>query len=145
MNHAILPMIMVVCTMSLTLISQSKVAPVLCLLKKRGKLHVNVQQIDATEWLHTLWPMKFCPKAVLQMVRFSLIAKLTLTTVGLLESKSFEKHKMRGHNQLQLHARKISMTYTLNSDTIPRPSPMPPLKPLVFKSLVHSNHVKIVL
>ena len=27
---------------------------------KKGKLHV--QQVDGTKWVHTLWPVKFCPK-----------------------------------------------------------------------------------
>ena len=30
---------------------------------KKGKLHVNVCQVNGTEQVHTLWPMKFCPKA----------------------------------------------------------------------------------
>ena len=30
---------------------------------KKGKLYVNVQQVNGTEWFHMLWPMKFCPKA----------------------------------------------------------------------------------
>ena len=30
---------------------------------KKEKLCVNVQQVDGTEWVHTLWSVKFCPKA----------------------------------------------------------------------------------
>ena len=30
---------------------------------KRGKLQINVQQVDGTEQVHTLWPMKFFPNA----------------------------------------------------------------------------------
>ena len=30
---------------------------------KKGKLHVNVHQVDGTEQVHTLWPVKFCFKA----------------------------------------------------------------------------------
>ena len=30
---------------------------------KKGKLCVNVQQVDGTEWVHTIWPVKICPKA----------------------------------------------------------------------------------
>ena len=30
---------------------------------KKGKLCINIQQVDGTEWVHTLWPEKFCPKA----------------------------------------------------------------------------------
>ena len=30
---------------------------------KKGKLHVNVGQVDCTEWLHILWPMKYYAKA----------------------------------------------------------------------------------
>ena len=30
---------------------------------KKGKLQVKVCQVDGTEWVHTLWPVKFCPKA----------------------------------------------------------------------------------
>ena len=28
---------------------------------KNGKLHVNVRQVDGTEWVHSLWQVKFCP------------------------------------------------------------------------------------
>ena len=37
-------------------------------------LHVNIQQVDGTEWVHTLWPVKFCPKAGANL--FSLMSKL---------------------------------------------------------------------
>ena len=30
---------------------------------KKRKLCINVCQVDSTEWVHTQWPMKFCPKA----------------------------------------------------------------------------------
>ena len=30
---------------------------------KKDKLHLYVQQVNGTEWVHILWPMKFCPKA----------------------------------------------------------------------------------
>ena len=42
---------------------------------KKGKLHVKVHQVDGTEWMHTLWPVKFCPKT--GMVQFSLTYKLS--------------------------------------------------------------------
>ena len=41
---------------------------------KKGKHHVNIQQVEGTEWVHTLWPMKFCPKAGVNL--FSLTRKL---------------------------------------------------------------------
>ena len=41
---------------------------------KKGMLHVNIQQVDGTEWVHTLWPVKFCPKAGANL--FSLMSKL---------------------------------------------------------------------
>ena len=30
---------------------------------EEGKLHVNIWQVDSTEQVRTLWPMKFFPKA----------------------------------------------------------------------------------
>ena len=42
---------------------------------KKGKLHINVQQVIGAEWLHTLWPMKFCPKACANL--FSLMCNLS--------------------------------------------------------------------
>ena len=41
---------------------------------KKGKLQVRVYQVDGTEWIHVLWPMKFCPKALANL--FSLTCKL---------------------------------------------------------------------
>ena len=41
---------------------------------KMGKLHVNVCQVNRTEWVHTPWPVKFCPKAGANL--FSLMCKL---------------------------------------------------------------------
>ena len=41
---------------------------------KKGKLQVNVCQIYGTEQVHTLWPMKFCPKSGANI--FSLTFKL---------------------------------------------------------------------
>ena len=43
-------------------------------LMKKGKLHVKVCQVNRTQLVHTLWPMKFCPKAGANM--FSLTYKL---------------------------------------------------------------------
>ena len=44
------------------------------LVIKKGKLFVNVQQVDGTEQVHTLWPVKFCHKAGANL--FSLTCKL---------------------------------------------------------------------
>ena len=41
---------------------------------KNGKLHVNVCQVDGTEWVHTQLPMKLCPKAGMHL--FYLTCKL---------------------------------------------------------------------
>ena len=41
---------------------------------KKGKLKVKTHQVNGTEWVHTLWPLKLCPKAGLNM--FSLTCKL---------------------------------------------------------------------
>ena len=30
---------------------------------KKGKLYINIQQVDGTEQVHPLWSIKFCPKA----------------------------------------------------------------------------------
>ena len=30
---------------------------------QKGKLCINIQQVDGTEWVHTIWPVKFCPRA----------------------------------------------------------------------------------
>ena len=40
---------------------------------KNDNVCVNIQQVDGTEWIHTLWPMKFCPKKSANL--FSLICK----------------------------------------------------------------------
>ena len=42
---------------------------------KRGKLHVNVHEVDRTEQVHTLWPMKFCREVVVNL--FSLMCQLS--------------------------------------------------------------------
>ena len=124
-------------------------------------------QFDRTEWVHILWPMKFFPKAGANLLSLickhlqrnkipgdhqnnivvisSLMDESRLMTVGSPELNSFKKLKKRGHNQLRPYSRKMSMTYTLNLDILPSPSPMPLLKPLVSKSLVASNCVKNVL
>ena len=57
-----------------TSISQFKEDPILCLLQKKAKLCVNIQQVDGTEQIHTLWPVKICPKADANL--FSLTCKL---------------------------------------------------------------------
>ena len=41
---------------------------------KKGKLWVKICQVDGTEQTHTLWPVKFCPKAGANL--FSLTCKL---------------------------------------------------------------------
>ena len=41
---------------------------------KKCKLHISVWQADGTEWVHTLWLMKFSPKAGANL--FSLTCKL---------------------------------------------------------------------
>ena len=41
---------------------------------KKGKLQVKVHQILGTEWVHAIWPMKFCPKA--GVILFSLTCEL---------------------------------------------------------------------
>ena len=28
---------------------------------KKGKVHVNICQVEGTQWVHTIWPVKFCP------------------------------------------------------------------------------------
>ena len=40
---------------------------------KKGKLFINVQQVDDTEWVHTLWPVKFFHKVGVNL--FSLTCK----------------------------------------------------------------------
>ena len=74
-----------------------------------------------------------------------MIVESRLMMVGLPGSSFFEKHKVRKQDQLQHLTRKMSTTYMLNSDILLSPSPASPLKPLVFKSLVLSNHLKIAL
>ena len=46
---------------------------------KEGKLHVNIWQVNRTEWVHTIWPIKFCPKGG---------ANLFLLTCELLQEKT---------------------------------------------------------
>ena len=41
---------------------------------RKRKFCIKVHQVDDTEWVHTLWPMKFCPKAGANL--FSLTCKL---------------------------------------------------------------------
>ena len=40
---------------------------------RKGKLHVNVWQVYVTEWVCTLWSVKFCPKAWANL--FSLVCE----------------------------------------------------------------------
>ena len=42
---------------------------------KKGKLCVNICQVDDTEWIHTLWLVKYCPKAGANL--FSLTCELS--------------------------------------------------------------------
>ena len=48
------------------------------LTTKKGKLCFIVHQVDGTEWVHMLWPVKFCPKAGANL--FSLMCKLSRET-----------------------------------------------------------------
>ena len=43
--------------------SQFKEAWAVCLPSEKGKLCINVWQVYGTEWVHTQWLIKFCPKA----------------------------------------------------------------------------------
>ena len=125
---------------------------------KKGKLCVMVCQVNGTEWVHTLWPVKFCSKAGANLSSLTCklsqgnrissdhlnnivvntmgIAELRLAMDGLPKSIFFAKQTTRWHNQLQPHPRKISTTYTLNSDILLRPSSMSLLKPSASKSPV---------
>ena len=42
---------------------------------KKGKLQVTVRQVHGEEQVHTLWPVKFCPSAGMNL--FSLTCKLS--------------------------------------------------------------------
>ena len=44
------------------------------LTTKKGKLCIDIHQVDDTEWVCTLWPVKFCPKAAANF--FSLTCEL---------------------------------------------------------------------
>ena len=44
-------------------------------ITKKGKLQVKVHQVNGTEHIHTLWPVKFCPKAGANL--FSLMCELS--------------------------------------------------------------------
>ena len=59
--------------MSLTSTTQSKVVPVLCLLQKRASSESRHAKLTA-EQVHTLWPVKFCPKTGANL--FSLMCEL---------------------------------------------------------------------
>ena len=111
------------------------------LVTKKGKLHINIHQVDNTEWVHTLWPMKFCPKAGVSL--FSLTCKLlqgnkitsdhrnsivvksskgniildhpTETHDGWVAKVQFPAEQIKkGPSQLLLIRRKILMTYLFN-------------------------------
>ena len=157
--------------MSPTLMSPSKEAPVFCPLWKRashdsryiksmalnrstfyGQWSFSQRQVQTCFiWLEntrrkkglqvttttTLW-------STLWMVISFLIAKLRVMMVGSPEMTFFAKPTMKRQYQQLPYSRRMSMTNMLNLFTHPRPSPMPWLKTLAFKSLVHSNHVKIV-
>ena len=74
-----------------------------------------------------------------------MITKLRLTMDGLPKTIFCMKLTTREQHLLQPHPKKISMTYTLKLNILPRPLPMPLLKPLASNSLVLSNHEKIAL
>ena len=137
---------------------------------KKGKLWVKVHQVNRTEWVCTLWRMKFCPKAGANL--FSLTCKLlqgkriasdhcnnivvnTLNGNVILDCQ-IKTHDgwdvgvdflCDAHDERAVSAtalpRRISSTFMLNLVIHPRSSLKPLLKPLVSKSLVPSNHVKI--
>ena len=65
-------------------------------------------------------------------------------TAGWPESNFYEIHLKKGHSLPLPSERKISMTSTLNLVIHLSPLPTPPLKTWVYKSLIPSNHVKIV-
>ena len=102
---------------------------------KKRKLQVKVCQVDGTEQVHTLWPMKFCPKAgvnlfsltceILQenkiasdqqnyiMVNtptsgITLDCQIRPVTVGLQESIFFVKPTIKGQYLLPPYPREIS-------------------------------------
>ena len=136
---------------------------------KKGKLCINVWQVDRTEWVHILWTMKFCPKAGANL--FSLTCELLQRKTILSDHQNNIVVKftdvldcqIKTHNgwvaglqflwetsdhgvQFALTlARKISTTSTLNLVIHPSQLPMSLLKTLVSKSLVFSNHMKIAL
>ena len=64
---------------SLTSTSRSKEASY-----EKGKLHVIIWQVDGTKWVHTLWPVKCCPKAG---------ANLFFLTCKLLQGKISSHHQ----------------------------------------------------
>ena len=106
---------------------------------KKGKLGVKVRQVNGSEQVHTLQPVKFCPKVganlfslmckLLQGSKISSdnkttlwsthlpaisfwIARLKLVTVGLLELTFFETLMMKGQYLPQPCPRRMSMTST---------------------------------
>ena len=72
--YAISPVMILVFKMSLRTMHQYRIVWATYLPPKNGKLCMKVCQVDGTEWLHILWPMKYNTKAGANL--YSLTCKL---------------------------------------------------------------------
>ena len=140
-HNVISPTMILTYMMSLTSMSPSRVVPMLCLLQKRASYKSRyVKSLGLSgSTLYGLW--SFAPRqvqtcfpwhvnshrerrsqvtnattswSILQPAISSVIAKLRLVNVGLLELIFFMKPTMRGQYLLPSYPREISMTFTLN-------------------------------
>ena len=137
---------------------------------KKEKLHINTQQVDGTEPVHTLWPMKFFPNANLFSLTFKVLQGKKIsrdhqnnimvestdgdiildcqikTHNGWVVGVKFlqETSEKRAQSATTPH-KKISVTSMLNLVIHPSQSPVPPLKPWVSKSPVSSNCVTLCI
>ena len=151
--------------MSSTSISGFKKAWGTCQLQKKQASHWPLQ-VDGTGWVHTLWLMKFCPKAGANL--FSLTCKpLQGKEISSDHQNNIVVNSMNGDNildhQIKTHDDWIflrnkwwegSISYCPLQEKYQWPqcwtwsfiwvSPVPLLRPCVSKTLLLSNHVKIM-
>ena len=68
---------------------------------KKEKLHVHICQVDGTEWAHTLWPIKFCLNAAVNL--FPLTCKLSQGKIKIDHKTNVIVHSSKGNIILDIH------------------------------------------
>ena len=132
------------------------------LVTKMGKLQVKMHQVDGTERVHTLWPVKFCPMAGANLI--SQTCKLSQGNKIVSDHQNnFVVNTLTGNIILDCQSKthngwvagvdflcKANNERAIFNITLPKKNIndfhielLLLLRPLASKSPVHSNHVKI--